>query len=110
MNFVDSLRDKGYQVVQELRSESFGDFLVRLCKGDIEFKIISDRSVISIEVRNTQSKKWIDIKNICQLLNEKINNSDMNFKETNDQIIMSLDDIENLMSKKNYITTIERIA
>ena len=107
---AEILLSSGYKVAQEFYSESFGASFVKLAREDVEFKIISDKSIVSIEVQNKLWGKWIDLNKILQLISKRPGIPNVR-PYSNDSIsIDNLAKIENLMSKENYATTIRKIS
>jgi hypothetical protein len=44
------LKSEGFSLVEEQSSEYFGDFLLRFSNGNIDIMVISDRSMLSIDI------------------------------------------------------------
>jgi len=67
------LINKGFSLVDKLESRSFGDEYSCLSNGNIEFRLITDRSQFYVLIKKaTTDDKWYDLALVkAYLLNEK---------------------------------------
>ncbi len=96
------LKSEGFSLVEEQSSEYFGDFLLRFSNGNIDIMVISDRSMLSIDIcSSSKANEKYDLL-IVQSLILGVNEYDLPIE---DQVLFLkeyLVDINTLFSKLKY--------
>jgi len=107
-NFLFS---KGFKLIDEDVSEYFGDFYCNYSNEIVNVRLVSDRSIETIDVCSVlEPNRWIDLALIKALMNDE---QDLSMvvpvDEYNDFLENHLSKICDLLSKSNYYSTKKKI-
>ena len=107
----DFLISKGFKLIDEDVSEYFGDFYCTYSNEIINVRLVSDRSIETIDVCSVlDSNRWIDLSLIKALVNDEQDLSKVTaVNEYNDFLENHLSKICEMLSKENYSSTKNKI-
>ena len=99
----------GFNLIANNTSEYFGDYYDIYKKGNTYFRIIKDKSAISIDISNN-NESWYDLALVKALLYNENNLIHVTtIEEYWDLLRKKMVDVVNLFDSKNYPTTKERL-
>jgi hypothetical protein len=104
------LKLNGFQVIHIRESENFGHYLMIYSNQYITLRIISDRSMISVDVRRYGGAEWFDINLVkVLLLNDAVSISPLDSTELKTFLSNHLKNIISLFDTINYSSTEEKL-
>lgn len=111
MDMKKILISRGFQLIEQETSEYFGDYFYTYSNGTFNIRLVSDRSIESIDISNTIHKnQWYDLALVKSLLydGKKLNNV-TTIEEHRCFLEEKLTDIAELFSDRNYPSTKKRL-
>lgn len=107
----DFLFFKEFKLIDEKVSDYFGDFYSIYSNEEINIRLVSDRSIETIDVCSVlEVNRWIDLEILMELINEEQNLS-KHLKLNEYYVIFEnhFSKICNILSKSNYYESILKI-
>jgi|GEM_PF-2252101 len=100
----------GFHKVNEIESIYFGDKLLIYSNGFLLFRIVSDKSNLSVDIKRVLGSEWFDIGIVKTLLDMKhINNNSLENYKIKDLLKISFEDIIEIFDEKNYLVNEEKL-
>ncbi len=107
----DFLFSKGFKLIDEDVSEYFGDFYCNYSNEIVNVRLVSDRSIETIDVCSVlEPNRWIDLALMKALINDEQDLSKITtVNEYNDFLESHFSKICDLLSKQNYPSTKKKV-
>lgn len=108
MQYIENiLISKGFRIIDQNISESFGDYFYTYSNDVFELRFVSDRSIKSIEIKNIENDEcYYDLALVKFLLYKEQNlKKIISFETLSFFLIKEVESISRLFNKNNYSTT-----
>jgi hypothetical protein len=113
MNIFAYLERKGFSIIEQKVSNSFGNYYYIFSNNDIKLRLIKDRSQIIVDVSNAieRNGKWFDLSLVKAFITNdtKRLNCLWTIKQYTTFLTNNMSDLLILFNKENYILTEKKL-